>query len=935
MQPKDWKKVKNILQDVLKLSPEKRNVYLKDLDINEDLRQEVDSLLMFENEAEDMMEVSAVSFSDDFYDEYGNIQENLKGKKIGSYQILKELGTGGMGAVYLAERTDGEFDRKVAVKMLRREFNTSEIRKRFKQEKEIQANLIHPNIARLIDAGTTEDDIPYIVMEYIEGKTIDNFCQMNHLQFEDRLKLFNKVCDAVAFAHRNLIIHRDLKPSNIIVTKNGEPKLLDFGISKMLSGEVKEAQTVTKMGVMTPEYASPEQIKGKSVTTSTDIYSLGVILFELLVGQRPFGEEIKEKGNIFQSILESEPDRPSDVLLKIQTSDKPQIEEKDLKEFENIETDEAKTAIMGEEVTKKLINKTKPQFTSTSPKRLVGDIDNIILKSLRKEPERRYQTVEQLSADIWRHLDGMPVLARPATFSYRASKFINRNKAGVLAGFLVLLAVITGVIATLWQARVARAERAKAEKRFNDVRSLANSFLFEITPEIEKLPGSTRARELVVKRALEYLDNLSKEAGDDAELQKELATAYIKVGNVQGNPYDDNLGDIKDAEKSYEKARVILDDLYKNNPNDLSIQENFAKVYELIGDVNFYGDDTEKAENSYKKSLEFLEKIAATKPNDIETQKKIGKVINEIALITFWNGKNKKSLEISERSRSIFEKLYKENPEDKEVIKQTANTYLRIGEVLGWEERYDEAKDLLDKALKMLKELSAKYPKDLDLRRTYMIAYFRKGENYADTKNYDESIKSYRTAEEMAQTALDEDPKNAKAQRDLIMMKFKVAETLDIAGKNQEGLKILEEVLTFQKGLEKSDPSNAEHPYDVAKTINAIGEAHKNLKNFDKALETFEASENKYKELLKKEKDNQKYRRGVAIVKENIGETYSLMAKDSKQKTLREKAVENLKESLEIYAKLKDENVLSELDIKEMEEIKKMLEAEQKLVKEN
>jgi serine/threonine protein kinase len=426
MQAENWKNIKEVLLEALNLNSAERRDFLEKAHITADIRKEVESLLSIEENAKDFMSVSASGFSKDFFARNKDDEYSIVNQKIGVYEIVRELGVGGMGAVYLAKRTDGKFEREVAVKMLKREFNTEKIRRRFSVEKEIQAKLSHPNIAALLDAGTTGDGIPYLVMEYVEGVPVDEFCRENALALNERLKLFNKVCDAVAFAHRNLIVHRDLKPSNILITKNGEPKLLDFGISKLLDAESDGEHTLTNLGAMTPQYASPEQIKGESVTTATDVYSLGVILFKILTENFPTNFENGNNGNLLREITHSEPTVPSQSVRE---------------------------------------NKNE-KIKIISSAQLKGDLDNIILKSLSKEPERRYQTVEQFSADIWRFIDDLPVSARPTTFSYRASKFYGRNKIPVLAAALILISLFAGIAVAVSQANAARAQaRIASEAR--------------------------------------------------------------------------------------------------------------------------------------------------------------------------------------------------------------------------------------------------------------------------------------------------------------------------------------------------------------------------------------------------------------------------------------------------------------------------------------
>lgn len=421
MEADNWKTIKGLLQEALRLDTNERAAYLDREGVTAETRSEVESLLGLAAEAEDFMTLSVGEFSKDFLDDLGPSPSPVINQRIGAYQIVSELGAGGMGAVYLATRVDGKFEQRVAIKMLKREFNTEKFRGTFKREKEILAALAHPNIATLLDAGTTEDGIPYLVMEYVKGEPIDEFCQNRKLSLNSRLKLFNKVCDAAAFAHRNLIIHRDLKPSNILVNEDGEPKLLDFGISKLLDANADDH--VTHFEALTPQYASPEQINRGPVTTATDVYSLGVVLFKMLTENLPYRVGSKTNGNLLHEIMEAAPALPS-----------------------------------------------KAAPTPGTSHQLRGDLDNIILKSLSKEPERRYQTVEQFSADIWRFVDGLPVLARPATFFYRTSKFYHRNKFSVLAVTLFLIGLFAAV-AVAWsqanaakkQARLVAAERTRAE----------------------------------------------------------------------------------------------------------------------------------------------------------------------------------------------------------------------------------------------------------------------------------------------------------------------------------------------------------------------------------------------------------------------------------------------------------------------------------------
>ncbi|HYW71721.1 MAG TPA: protein kinase [Pyrinomonadaceae bacterium] len=439
----EWNEVEEVFQAALEIPPADRNAWLTEhCGADPELRREVESLLAAESASADFLSTSdlpraaSMLLSD---------QTELApaGRHIGPFTILKELGRGGMGVVYLAARDQNEFRQTVALKLIRRGLDTDDILRRFRNERQILASLNHPNIGKLFEGGTTDDGLPYFVMEYIDGLQLLQYCNERGLSIADRLNIFRSVCAAVQHAHQNLIIHRDLKPSNILVTAAGEVKLLDFGVAKVLNPDLADGpltQTRAAARVMTPEYASPEQVRGQHVTTATDIYSLGVILYELLTGTRPFKLKDTSPEEISRAICDAEPSKPSQAVSG-------QLSEP--------------AAVAGgpKSDTKKRAGPL-PQAALTA---LRGDLDNIILMALRKDPARRYKSVEQFSEDIRRHLDGLPVIAVRDTFSYRAGKLIKRHKLGFAAVLVIVLALLGGVVATLWQARRARQERDKAQ----------------------------------------------------------------------------------------------------------------------------------------------------------------------------------------------------------------------------------------------------------------------------------------------------------------------------------------------------------------------------------------------------------------------------------------------------------------------------------------
>jgi len=527
MTPERWQQVKGVLEQVLEISPQQRARFLDQAcEGDEFLRHEVESLLEDEKAgAEGFLEAplwtSAVFES--------ALSDSWVGRRIGAYEVGALIGEGGMGSVYRGIRADQQYEKQVAIKVVRQGLGTAFALAQFRAERQILANLDHPHIARLLDGGTTGVGLPYLVMELVDGEPIDQYCNARKLSIDERLRLFLRVCSGVQYAHQHLVIHRDLKPGNILVTPDGTPKLLDFGIAKILdpgsTPNINEP-TMNAMRMLTPEYASPEQVRGEVVTTASDVYSLGVVLFRLLTGQHPFKAQGRSPDEMLIAVRDTEPPRPS-TAARWQHDSVDATEKSHSKAFQT----------------------TTEDSSDKLSKRLRGDLDNIVLMALKKEPERRYASAEHFAEDIRRHLESLPVKARADTFRYRASKFIGRHKTGVVVASCVAAILAALMIGIVWEAHVARVQRARAERRFQDVRSLANSLIFDVHDSIQDLPGATAARKLIVDKGLHYLDSLEQESQGDASLRLELAAAYKRIGDVQGNEFFANLGDTSSALK--------------------------------------------------------------------------------------------------------------------------------------------------------------------------------------------------------------------------------------------------------------------------------------------------------------------------------------------------------------------------------------------------
>jgi serine/threonine-protein kinase len=457
MHPERWRQIDEIFQAALDSGPGNRSAFLDSAcGADDQLRREVESLLAA---SEKSGFTAPRAFEDGLKVLEQRTQRLEEGRRLGPYSVLREIGRGGMGSVCLAARADDAYQKLVAIKIIRRELDSEDLVRRFRSERQILATLDHPNITRLLDGGTSDEGLPYFVMEYIEGEPIDQYCNARKLNISARLKLFQSVCAAVHYAHQNLVIHRDIKASNVLVTKEGVPRLLDFGIAKLLVQAAPADSATTLLRPLTPEYASPEQVRGGAITTASDVYSLGVLLYRLLTGRRPYGAAASTTVEIEEAICHAEPEKPSLVVTR----------------RDGLGPGEAATA----GPTPESLSAVREGTPEKLRRRLAGDLDNIVLMALRKEPQRRYTSVEQFSEDISRHLDNRPVIARPDTRGYRAAKFIRRHKAGVAAATLVFFVLSGGIAATLWQAHVARLERDRA--RIEKIKAdHINSFMQEL-----------------------------------------------------------------------------------------------------------------------------------------------------------------------------------------------------------------------------------------------------------------------------------------------------------------------------------------------------------------------------------------------------------------------------------------------------------------------
>jgi eukaryotic-like serine/threonine-protein kinase len=737
--------------------------------------------------------------------------EAVNGLRLGAYEVIRAIGRGGMGTVYLAERADAEFHKQVAIKLVTAGFDHESIIQRFRNERQILASLDHPNIARLLDGGTSESGAPYFVMEYIEGQTIKEYCDTRRLTIIERLELFRTVCSAVHFAHQNLIVHRDIKPANILVTADGTAKLLDFGVAKLLSpiaqtGEITEATA----RVMTPEYASPEQACGETITTASDVYSLGVLLYELLTGHRPYSLARRSLLEIIEAICKQEPAKPSTVVSRTETS-----------------PGAGSTAVT---ITPEAVSKARDSEPQRLRRELQGDLDNIVLKAMRKEPQRRYTSVEQFSEDIKRYFQRLPVIARQDTLSYRASKFLARHKAGVAAATLVIVALLAGAVTTLWQAQAARQERDKAEQRFNQVRKLANSVVFELHDSIENLPGSTPARELLVGQALEYLDNLAAEGGKDTALKQELAAAYDRVGDIQGGFGTSHLGQRQKAGESYRKALAIREALVVAEPDNVDFRRRLATSYTKLGDISWTEVDINGALEFYGKALAINQKLAADLPNDTQMRSDLAMSYGKFGYMQGANGRTEEALENTRNAVALMEALAVADPNNTKIQSDLALSYDRVAELLtALTENHQEALQLMRKAQDIGERLAAAEPGNTKLRRGQGVSHFNiaiVSAKLGDTKT---ALDSSRKALSIFEVILSADPQNDEFRQAVANVQALVSEMMIKTGEASEAIKLLNQsLLTLEKSYAASPTDEIAH-FRIAITQENLGHGYLSL----------------------------------------------------------------------------------------------------------
>lgn len=811
MTEQNWQKIKDIFADALERPPGERDEFVRiAADGDAEIYDEVASLLAATEADEPILEKHGLNLAERANEPTPDYRERV----FGNYRIIREIDSGGMGSVFLAERSDGAFAMQVALKIVRQSVADSEMLERFRQERQILASLHHPNIAALLDGGVSENGEPYLAMEYVEGRTVTEHCE--GLSITDKLNVFLKICSAVSYAHANLVVHRDLKPGNILVTAAGEPKLLDFGLAKVFEGDGSAEQT--RLRAFTPAYASPEQILGGRISTASDQYSLGVILYELLTGRKPFDLEGRSLDEIVRSLETGQALSPSAAA----------------------------------------------QTAGESSDSLPADLDNITLKALRREPERRYTSVEAFADDIRRYLDGRPVTARPNTLAYRASRFVRRHRTPVAAAAIVLIAVIAGVTVSLWQAAIARAERDRAERRFQEVRQLSRSFLFEIAPKMERLQGSTETRELLVRRSLEYLDGLAAERGDEPDLMSELALAYQKVGDLQGNPGNPNLGDLAGAVESYQKAGSIVLELPESPEKRLRL----AAIGNELGNIRFAQGEVGGAIAEFEAAARLYSEFLASHPDPAAVR--IEMLENDIDHAHAYAINNQYEVAIPMYRRSIAG-LDGSDATDREVRRLKTRVISYLGNALSWNGEQEAAEAESAVAVSLAEALTADFPQDPEILQTVYAVLTLASSNFEGIKN-EASLDFAERAIAVARSAAVLDPANQQARQDLARATSRRGIVLALVGRRGEGLDELKSAERQLSELIEREPRNTVYLDDLATLHTRLGDAYGDS-NLPEALAQYRRSAEVFEQIAGRDRGNLVARRDLAQALKSVGLT--------------------------------------------------------------
>lgn len=814
-----WQQVKQILNEAVELPLARRTAFVAEASQgDEELRLEVESLLESFHEAEEFLEEAPMPLRPR--------EDSLVGRLVDEYKVERLIASGGMGSVYLASKELDGFPMRVALKVIRFSGNPHYAARRFRMERQILARLNHENILRLLDGGVTPDGMPYLVTEFLEGKNLEEWLAEKNPSVLTRLELFQKICDGVAYAHRNLIVHGDLKPNNIVITKDGVPKLLDFGIARLLQEQNTDSEaiaaTLTMSPALTPWWASPEQLRGEPLGIESDCYALGRILFFLLAGKVPFDL----KGLTTQQILER---------LKREAPPKP--------------------SVVGGDAS------------------LEGDLDNIARKALEFERDHRYRTVDALLDDIQRYVEMRPVSARPITVSYRFQKFIRRNKA--LAAIITLasisLSVAVGV--AFYQANQARRNYEESRQRFEQLRHLANSLVFDADNALAALQGTTPVRARLVKSALGYLDELSRQNNSDPQLKEELASAYEKIGDIQGRPGTTNLGQVQEALSSYRKSEAIREAIRKQTKRPLEFQEasdRLATTYARLSAALRATGDTEGALSYERKALGIRQALFEGDPGNVSRKRALASSLttlsNSLSQLGDWDG----VLEARREGLKMYEELSAMHPEDVSDQKGYSLALARMASIEMHQDHLELAYGYYRRGFEIEMALYQKDPGNVPNQLSIGQAYSNLGVIEHRMGKYQEALGHFQRGRELYEAVVRADEREVRSRSLLETNRINTSKTLLALKQPADAYKLASRALEERKALAAMNPLNAGAQGEVAEAHAALGQVFTAQNRKKDARQELEAAQRILEKLDQEKRSN-------AAMKEELGRVRSAL----------------------------------------------------------
>ena len=784
-----WKRVKEVFDHALTLPRGELTRYLDEVcGADAELREEVRSLIAALGEAGAFLEDAVVNLA---------APRTSAGRQIGPYQLETLLGRGGMGEVYLSTREVDGYAMPVALKLIRHSAVTPGALRRFRMERQILARLHHPGITRLLDGGITTDGLPYLVTEYVDGTPLDKSPEARELPLRDRLDAFLAICDAVSYAHRQLIVHGDLKPGNILLCKAGGIKLLDFGISRLIqpSDDTTEQKPGgTTQPAMTPGWTSPEQLRGDQAGIPSDIYSLGRILYFLLTWQHAIPMENLSPLQYYEKLQQEVPLRPSH---------------------------------------------------RSGDRKLEGDLDNIVLKALEFEPGERYPSVEALAEDVRAHLTSRPIAARPHTWTYRTHKFIRRNRLVVAATAAVAIALIAGIGVALWQARIARQNYERAERRFQDVRRLANTFMFEMDDAIARLPGSTAVRATMVRNSLQYLDGLAQEAAGDESLQEDLAAAYEKVGDVQGRPGALNLGGTAASLQSYRKSEGIRRALLSSAATDADRdrrEEALAQTLMRIGSILRATGDGRQALEADRTALEMRRRLLERKPGDIARLRNVASSLTATSASLSILGAFRGVLELRREGLHIYEELATRNPASEADQQGLALAHTRMASILLHEKDVKTAVRHYRESLRIQMAIVNAHPGEAQHLMALGLSHSNLGNALRISGDPKAALASFAEAVKLYEPLVNADPNEVRARTLLATVRFREAKAWNDLGDSTRAGRLMRGVLEERRLLAERNPANSGARGEVAETYGGMGDVALRARKFAEAAGHYETA---------------------------------------------------------------------------------------------